>query len=315
MAETKEPAQAATQLVPISDSTEALLMRAVESGASVDTMERLMAMRRELRDEAAKEAFFRDLAAFQAACPVIVKSRKVYNKGGQSERYRYASMEDIIRVVGPLLKDNGLSYRIDTSIVGESPRTFAARCIVHHVAGHSESSEFCVPVDNSGRMNAAQEYGSAGTYAKRYAFCNALGILTGDEDDDARGSGKRSSGTSTPPKPRPQTPAPTPRNPDPQTTQIKVEDVRQTQTQSGRTIYRILADGGEWYRTWSKSTAELAKQHKGTGELLICDWRDTDWGKQVDKLIPIADPSAAKPAADPPDEARETAFDENNIPF
>src|SRR3990167_3791525 len=38
-------------------------------------------------------------------------------------------------------------------------------------------------------MNAAQKVASALTYAKRYAFCNAFGILTGDADDDARLTG------------------------------------------------------------------------------------------------------------------------------
>ncbi len=32
-------------------------------------------------------------------------------------------------------------------------------------------------------QNRAQQMGSASTYAKRYAFCAALGIVTGDDDD------------------------------------------------------------------------------------------------------------------------------------
>jgi hypothetical protein len=31
-----------------------------------------------------------------------------------------------------------------------------------------------------------QKYGARVTFAKRYAFCNALGILTGDEDIDSK---------------------------------------------------------------------------------------------------------------------------------
>jgi hypothetical protein len=34
-------------------------------------------------------------------------------------------------------------------------------------------------------MNDTQKVGAARTYAMRYAFCNAFGILTGDEDTDA----------------------------------------------------------------------------------------------------------------------------------
>jgi hypothetical protein len=35
-------------------------------------------------------------------------------------------------------------------------------------------------------MNEQQKYASALTFAKRYSFCNSLGILTGDEDTDGR---------------------------------------------------------------------------------------------------------------------------------
>ena len=34
-------------------------------------------------------------------------------------------------------------------------------------------------------MSAQQKVGAALTFAKRYAFCNAFGIMTGDEDNDA----------------------------------------------------------------------------------------------------------------------------------
>ena len=34
-------------------------------------------------------------------------------------------------------------------------------------------------------MNAPQQTAATMTYAKRYAFCNAFGIMTGDEDTDA----------------------------------------------------------------------------------------------------------------------------------
>ena len=46
-------------------------------------------------------------------------------------------------------------------------------------------STFKVPIDKEGYMNAPQKFASALTFAKRYAFCNAFGILTGDEDDDS----------------------------------------------------------------------------------------------------------------------------------
>ena len=43
-----------------------------------------------------------------------------------------------------------------------------------------------MPIDKDAFMNSQQQYGSASTFSKRYAFCNAFGILTGDEDNDTR---------------------------------------------------------------------------------------------------------------------------------
>ncbi len=91
-------------LVVVEDQTlsaEALLTKAVSAGASVDTLERLLVMRRELRAEAARDAFFVALKAFQAACPAIHKTKKVLNRDG-SVRYAYAPLEDIVAAVAKL---------------------------------------------------------------------------------------------------------------------------------------------------------------------------------------------------------------------
>jgi ERF superfamily len=107
----------------------------------------------------------------------------------------------IVAAVKPYFQRHGLSYRIDTRVEPGTPAFLVATCTVHHREGHSESSEFRVPVNTSGRMNPAQEYGSAGTYSKRYAFCNAFGILTGDEDDDGQSLGSRDEASQPAPSP------------------------------------------------------------------------------------------------------------------
>ena len=54
-----------------------------------------------------------------------------------------------------------------------------------------------MPVDAGAYMNEAQKAASALTFAKRYSFCNAFGILTGDEDDDSVVSGDKETETET----------------------------------------------------------------------------------------------------------------------
>lgn len=167
-------------------NAEVLISKALETGVSVDVMERLLTIRRELKAEAAKSAFDQALANFQSQCPAIKKNRQVMNKDGRSVRYSYAPLEVIVHQVKDLLKANGFSYTLDAKV---EAGWVEATCKATHEMGHSELSRFKVPIDNDAFMNEAQKFASALTFTKRYAFCNAFGILTGDEDDDSIASG------------------------------------------------------------------------------------------------------------------------------
>ena len=141
-------------------------------------------MRRELQAEWAKRRFDEAMAAFQADCPIIEKTKKVdftSKRTGTRTFYSYAPLEGIIKQVKGLLAKHGFSYTIDT----QNTETRIVSVIkVRHVDGHTETTRFEVPIDKDSYMNAQQQYGSASTFSKRYAFCNAFGILTGDEDND-----------------------------------------------------------------------------------------------------------------------------------
>src|SRR5262249_36740449 len=169
---------------------EALLQTAIQHGASVETLEKLLVMRAALKAEEAERAFFEALSAFQADCPVISKTKTatVETKTGGRYTYRYAPLDVIVAAVSAILRNHGLSYRFDTRFEADPPAQVVI-CTVHHRDGHQESSEFRTPVDSGARMNDMQKSASAQTYAKRYAFCNALGILTRDDDDDGASGG------------------------------------------------------------------------------------------------------------------------------
>ena len=165
-------------------SPEALISQAIDKAVPVETMEKLLAMRTQLKQESARETFMFNLSCFQGDCPVIVKNKVVKNKNG-SPRYVYAPLDDIVSQVRELLKRYGFSYTIETRDE-QDPAGQRSICTVHHVEGHSRSSEFWAPIDKDSYMSDQQKWAAASTYGKRYAFCNAFGILTGDEDNDAR---------------------------------------------------------------------------------------------------------------------------------
>lgn len=164
-----------------------LLQLAVERGASVDTIERMMAVRRELRAEKAKEEFDRAMAEFQAKCPIIEKT-----KFGAKNSYKYAPLDEIVSKTKDLMSSLGLSYGLTSVTDGD---WVTAKLTVKHNAGHFEQSEFRVPIDKQNNMmTPPQRHGGAMTFAKRYAFCNAFGILTGDEDTDSHGAPPKPAG-------------------------------------------------------------------------------------------------------------------------
>ena len=171
-----------TEIMQVNDP-ESIIRYAIDKGnLNVDTLERLLVMRSQLQAESAKRQFDEALAAFQSECPAVEKKKKVMNKDGRSVRYCYAPLDDIVEQVKPSLKAHGFSYSLDTKVdVG----WVEAMCEITHEAGHSKTKSFKCPIDKDGYMNEPQKYASALTFAKRYAFCNAFGILTADEDTDS----------------------------------------------------------------------------------------------------------------------------------
>lgn len=165
---------------------QALISQAIQNNTPIETMERLLLMRKELKAEKARDEFFKDLSRFQSECPVIEKRNPVYDKNGKL-RYKFAPLDDIVSQVKPLLLKYGFAYIIETI---QDKDSVGAICKVFHQLGHSEKSEFRVPIDMSAYMNIAQKVASALTFAKRYAFCDALGIMTGIGDDDGNSSGE-----------------------------------------------------------------------------------------------------------------------------
>lgn len=173
--------------IPGPPNVEALISKAINKN-NLDVIERLLNMRRELKAEAAKEAYFRDLARFQKECPIIRKSIEVLNKEskGGGTRYRYAPLDELVRLAGPILMKHGFSWTVKTR---QGKGWVKAILEAHHIEGHTEVTDFTVPIQADAYMTAPQKVAGALTFSSRYAFRNAFGIMTGDADDDGRSAG------------------------------------------------------------------------------------------------------------------------------
>lgn len=166
------------------NSIEGFISQAIDKGLPIETIERFLAMRKEFRADQAREAYVVAMAQFQKECPVIAKTKVVNDKDGKA-RYKFAPLDSIVLQVKEPLGRNNLAYNFREERSADG-KTVTVICTIRHSMGHSEDSSFTVDVGSESFMSDTQKYGARNTFAKRYAFVNALGILTGDEDTDAR---------------------------------------------------------------------------------------------------------------------------------
>lgn len=172
----------ALEAIPHQPTMEEVLMAAVQQGAPIETLERIQAMIERSQAAAARREFFEALARFQAAMPVVPKTRKVKNRDG-SLRFNYAPIEVIKEMARPHLAANGLSVTSGSRVEGEKLLGIAT---ANHIGGHSETREFEVPITLSQFMSDQQSFRAASSFAERCAFQQVTGIVCADEDNESR---------------------------------------------------------------------------------------------------------------------------------
>lgn len=171
--------QAQTALQPVVSTPMDMLANALASGASVEMMERLLAMQERWESTAARKAFNVAIAAARSRIGPIFKRQTA--TGGA--KFQYESIDDIERQIMPVLAEHGLSYRFRTEGTEAGLTVF---CILSHVDGHSEENSMYSAPDQGPGRNAIQSIGSAQTYLQRYTLKAALGLSASKDDDGAK---------------------------------------------------------------------------------------------------------------------------------
>jgi hypothetical protein len=164
-----------------------LLRVAVETKIDPASIERLVNLKIQLEERNAEMAMAAALAAFQAECPPVPRTRTadVVKDGVKKYEYKFAPLDEVVRTIRPHLTKHGLSYTHDGAV---SPKgEVAITCTLQHVMGARRTATFTGPTDQSGGKNALQAVGSARSYGRRYTLMDVLGLTT-EDDDDGRGS-------------------------------------------------------------------------------------------------------------------------------
>jgi len=168
----------------VQSSVDIWIQSAIDKGLSIDHLERLFKMKKEYDALEAKKAFDEAMMLFQSKCPAIKKTKRGGVTKDGTVAYYFAPIEDIVAQTKDLVAECGFSYLIKAPAFTETSVTISIE--VRHVNGHSETSIMTVPLlTKTGVMSEAQVVAGTVTFAKRYAFCNAFGIMTMDDDSDA----------------------------------------------------------------------------------------------------------------------------------
>ncbi len=132
---------------------------------------------------------FKALCGFHKECPEIPKNSKSFHGP-------YANIDDINMIINPLLSKHGL-------FITHEPHNdnYLTTRIFHISGGYLEST---YPIFIARKIDS-QAWGSAITYAKRYATVAMLNLVVGDPDDDGNRQNNYITNTKkkTPPKKTP----------------------------------------------------------------------------------------------------------------
>lgn len=157
-----------------------LLQLAVQQGADLDKLERLMGLQERWEANEARKAYDTAFAAFKAEAVRIVKNRQVTN--GPLAGKSYAELFSVVNAITPALSRHGLSS--SWRITKDEPNWLEVTCTIKHVAGHTESVSMGGPPDVGGAKNAIQARASTVSYLERYTLKAITGLSEQDDDDN-----------------------------------------------------------------------------------------------------------------------------------
>lgn len=164
-----------------------MLQMAVQQGADLDKLSKLMDLQERWEANEARKAFTAAMTAFKSDPPKLTKNKhvKFESQKGVTE-YDHASLDHVVDEIGAALSRHGISHTWETDQLDGG--MIRVTCVLTHEAGHSTRTPLQASADQSGGKNNIQGIGSAVTYLQRYTLLSATGMAVKGQDDDGRSS-------------------------------------------------------------------------------------------------------------------------------
>lgn len=181
----QEPRQPAIMPAQQDTTPGGILAIAVQQGADVDKLTKLMELQERWEANEARKAYTVAMNAFKADPPKITKDKHVrfQTTKGVTE-YDHATLANVTTAIGAQLAKHGLSHRWDIEHLDQGQ--IRVTCVITHEAGHSSGVPLQASADQSGGKNNIQAVASTVSYLQRYTLLAATGLATHEMDDDGR---------------------------------------------------------------------------------------------------------------------------------
>ena len=170
--------------VPAAVTPMQMVAMAIDKAASIETLERLMALQERWQAAEAKKAYVEAKALFYAEAPTITKNKHVgfeSKRTGGDTSYWHATLDHVVEMAAPILAKHGLTHAWSTT---QDEKGIEVACVLTHVMGHSERVALKGPPEMSGTKNAIQGIGSTVTFLERYTFLAVTGLAAKNQDND-----------------------------------------------------------------------------------------------------------------------------------
>lgn len=170
-----------TKEIAIQETPHDMIRLAVQSGADLEKLEKLMVLQERWEANEARKAYQKAVSDFKKNPPRVTKDK-------QNVQYKsmYTTLGNLVNTVNPELSKHGLSASWEISQNG----IITVTCVLTHQQGHSERTSASAPADTSGSKNAIQQIKSTITYLKAVTFESITGLASTDAnlDDDGNGA-------------------------------------------------------------------------------------------------------------------------------
>lgn len=175
------------QLAIAQNSPAAMMLAAMDRGATLEQVEKMMDLQDRWERREAEKAFYAALSGLRSEAIEVIKRKRVHFSSAKGTTdYKHAELSDVIEAAQPAMARHGLSHRWEPSQEGKK---ITVTCIVSHALGHSVSVSLTADPDDTGNKNPIQQVASTITYLERHTLKAVLGLSERGDDNDGRRSG------------------------------------------------------------------------------------------------------------------------------